>query len=146
MNRFKIPAARKKQISRIAVAILKEPKAVMAFGALVLAIGVYTAVRAEPLPILMVIGGGVGVGVGITQYKMLRRRGGKVRRKADIKKRNRLYILIACAPAIAAFGFFKMWSDIPVQTFVALFGALILAIGFMQLKIRRSASNAARNS
>ena len=138
MSRFNISKARKERIKRAAIKILKEPKAIMAIGALILAIGMYTGMQTAPYPALTFICGGVGLAIGIGEFR-------KMKAERSKMKPKHIYVLIALGAMFSAFGFFRMWNDVPVQTFIALSGALILGGGFTQLKIRRIASNAMRN-
>ena len=147
MSRFNISKARKKQIKRIAITILKEPRAIMAIGALFVAIGIYTATRAEPLPFFLIVCGCIGLTIGtlrIRQYKNMMPKGIKARRKEDIRKRNRLVLLIACALVVAAFGIFRMWNEVPLQSSIIAIGALISGIGIAQIKTKRT--HAKKNS
>lgn len=138
MNRFNVSDARKEQLKRTAVGIVKEPKAIMAIGALILAIGMYSAIQTALLPILTVVGGGIGLGIGTSLYRNMMRHGFNRNRRQDRQKRNRLWFLLALAPAISAMGFFYMWRDTPIQSSIVLMGALVLGIGIMQIKRKRA--------
>ena len=138
MNRFNVSDARKEQLKRTAVGIVKEPRAIMAIGALILGIGLYSAIQTALLPILTVVGGGVGLAMGIGEFRKMNSNQSKMKSK-------HIYALIVFGAIFSTFGFFRMWNDIPVQTFIILFGALILGCGFIQHKVKRIASKAIRN-
>ena len=130
MTRFKISAERKEQTKRIAIAVLREPKAIIAIGALILTAGMYITMRIEPLPTTMLLCGAFGLWLGIDQFR-------KMKVQQSRMKPKHIYVLIALGAMFSLYGFFRMWNDIPTHTSIVLIGAFILGMGTLQLRIKR---------
>ena len=131
MSRFRISAERKVKVKRIVVKILKEPKAIIAVGALIMAIGLYASMQSAPYSPLILICGGFGLAIGIGEYRKMRLRQNKMKRK-------HIYVLIALGAMFSLYGFLRMWNDIPIHTSIVLIGAFILGVGTIQLRAKRS--------
>ena len=130
MNGISISPSRKEHLRRIGAAILEEPKTIVAIGALILAAGMYAAMRTEPMSAVMLLGGAFGLWLGIVRFRKMRVRQSKMKRK-------QIYVPIALAAMFAIYGFMRMWNDIPSHTSIVLIGAFILVVGALQLKIKR---------
>ncbi len=132
-------ARRRKMVhiaTRAAVAILREPMAVMAIGGLLILVGLYTA---ESKAAGMAVFGAAALVLGIFAYrKNARKQRGRPKDRRSLKRRKKILVTIVLGGMFLAAGLSLMVTSSPVPTSITLLGALIAGIGFMQFRIQRT--------
>ena len=130
MEHYKIASKAKSAALGALALVVREPKAQVGIGALLLALGLYMSASSAPMYTLMALGGGVGLGIGFVQ---LRRR----KRNRNTLRPKHIVGLIGAGAVFAAAGMINMLEASPSLTYLALIGGVFAGIGMIRLRMRR---------
>ena len=130
MEHYKIASKAKRAALGALALVVREPKAQVGIGALLLALGLYMSASSAPMYTLMALGGGVGLGIGFVQ---LRRR----KRNRNTLRPKHIVGLIGAGAVFAAAGVVNMLEASPALAYLALIGGGSAGMGMIRLRTRR---------